>query len=532
MRYKKLNFSTNIIEHLGKDLITAPEVAFVELIKNAIDASIKVSEKKVQISYYESLELLDNELGLVKVNTELFQYIPEKYRKTPFFVIEDLGCGMDEYTLENGFLSIGTDIKKKKRTDEEIVLGEKGIGRLATQRLGKFLLVETASKAEMQANIVSIEWDEILNGKELSEVNVPYMTGAKMADSYTRLWIFDVNAGDLIREDGQVELFKDYSQIVLNEELDNAVCFLISPFQEDKVVEIKFYYNGHIINYGFDKRMLDFAETVHKFNISLNERNKLVLHLDLDIQPWLFSRIHRASIRPQNEFPKYKKKVEEYKTLLKKYENKFEKSFNYELSEEDLIQYLVRDAKKEYGITKKNDNEEITEYLTKKVRDSLGELKLIVPIKGEMYSYKKDSVWCESALEFGNEPNYSIKQIQNFLNIYNGVKLYRDQYRIGFLGNKDNDWLKLQQYKTMGHQFYRFNLGTTLGYVSINDPCQLYVKEISSRLDVNRSEVSIIFMKVIEKICNEYFYKFNEAITEMVKELLSDEGWLQGNIKK
>lgn len=39
-------------------------------------------------------------------------------------------------------------------------------------------------------------------------------------------------------------------------------------------------------------------------------------------------------------------------------------------------------------------------------------------------------------------------------------------------------------------------------------------------------------MKVVEKICNGNFYIFNEAITEMIKEILSDEGWLQGNIKK
>ena len=143
MGYKKLNFSTNIIEHLGKDLITAPEVAFVELIKNSIDASVEENEKRVQISYYDSIELIDNKMGLVNVNTELIEYVPEKYRRKPLFLVEDLGCGMDEYTLEKGFLSIGTDIKKEKRTDEEIILGEKGIGRLATQRLGRFLLVET-----------------------------------------------------------------------------------------------------------------------------------------------------------------------------------------------------------------------------------------------------------------------------------------------------------------------------------------------------------------------------------------------------
>lgn len=532
MDYKKINFSTKIIEHLGKDLITAPEVAFVELIKNSIDASVESEKKRVQISCYESIELVNDNTSLVEVNRDLIAQIPDNYAQKPFFVIEDLGCGMDEKTLERGFLSIGTDIKKHNRENGEIILGEKGIGRLAAQRLGKFLIVETASKNDTQANIVAIEWDKIVSGRNLSDVKVPYMTGTKMAESYTRLWIFDVNVSDLIREDGQIQLFRDYSKLVLNSELDNAVCFLISPFQCERKISIQFFYNGHLIDYGFNKKMLNYAESIHSFYIDSDPENSIVLRLNLEIKPWLIERIHRACIRPQKEFGKYKKNVKEYESLIKKYETKFRKTFNYEIEEADLISYLVKDAKKEYSIISKNDNEEITDYLTQLVTNDVNALKKIIPIRGEIYSYKKDSTWCGSALEFCKEDDCSIKEIQDFLNSYNGIKLYRNQYRIGFLGNKDNDWLKLQQYKTLGHQFYRFNLGTTLGFISITDPLQQYIKEISSRLDINKSQVSNIFMKVVEKVCNESFYKFNEAITEMTKEILSDEGWLQGNIKK
>lgn len=531
MEYKKISLSTNIIEHLGRNLITAPEVAFVELIKNSLDASIRTQNKAVRISYFDSINDISN--MLVNVNESIFELLPEKYKNKNFFVIEDMGCGMDEKTLEEGFLSVGTDIKKRNRIlNEEIVLGEKGIGRLATQRLGSFLLVETASEKEEYVNVVAIEWEDVLNETKISDLKVPYKKLLKKNNSYTRLWIFDVDENDLVREDGQIELFKDYSKIVLNEELDNAICFLISPFSENKEVEISFYYNGHEIKYGFEKKMLDFAETVHQFVIDIDAQGELCLNLNLEIRPWLIYRIHRACILPTSEFGKYKKKNSDYEKLLSDCEKKFNGRFKVIITKNDLLDFLVRDAKRDYDISEKNDNASITEYLEEKINLQLNELRKILPIRGQIYSYKKDAFWCKTVLDFCEESTYNVKNIQMFLKIYNGVKLYRDKYRIGFLGNRDNDWIKFQQYRTQGHQFYRFNLGTTLGEIVINDPHQQYIKEISSRLDVNKSEISNIFMKVVEKICNYYFYDFNGALTEMVKDILDDKGWLQGNIKQ
>ena len=37
----KMTINTRVIQHLGKDLITSPDVAIVELIKNSIDAKAK-----------------------------------------------------------------------------------------------------------------------------------------------------------------------------------------------------------------------------------------------------------------------------------------------------------------------------------------------------------------------------------------------------------------------------------------------------------------------------------------------------------
>lgn len=69
---------------------------------------------------------------------------------------------MNDATLDDGFLKIATDIK----SNEEGTLGEKGIGRLATQRLGTALLVETSSDKENHTSYVFIDWNDVINGTE------------------------------------------------------------------------------------------------------------------------------------------------------------------------------------------------------------------------------------------------------------------------------------------------------------------------------------------------------------------------------
>lgn len=126
----------------------------------------------------------------------------------------------------------------------------------------------------------------------------------------------------------------------------------------------------------------------------------------------------------------------------------------------------------------------------------------------------------------------SIRHLQNFLKNFNGVKLYRNAYRIGFLGNKDNDWIEMQQYRTMGQQFYRFNLGDTLGFVKINDDNQEYIKEISSRLDIYSDDISRTFKDFINYIFNEFFYQFNRSADEVTRNILFEEGLIEENIQE
>ena len=71
MGKKKIKIENRIIEHLGKNLITSPEVAFVELIKNSLEAEIDVqTEKKIYINYYSDISKIEKNCLLNKYNYE------------------------------------------------------------------------------------------------------------------------------------------------------------------------------------------------------------------------------------------------------------------------------------------------------------------------------------------------------------------------------------------------------------------------------------------------------------------------------
>lgn len=84
--------------------------------------------------------------------------IPVEYLNKPMLLVEDDGIGMTDQAIDYGFLRIATDIK----TNDRDTLGQKGIGRLATQRLGSALLVETSSSSENHTSFVFIDWNAII----------------------------------------------------------------------------------------------------------------------------------------------------------------------------------------------------------------------------------------------------------------------------------------------------------------------------------------------------------------------------------
>ena len=135
---------------LGDQLIRDAGLAVFELVKNAYDAD--ATECVVTLNSIGSAE------GSI--------------------VVEDDGIGMDLDTIRNVWLEPGTDFRTKQKEARtrsprfhRIPLGEKGVGRFAVHKLGRFIELVTRKRGEREI-VVKIEWKDFERGKYLADVPV------------------------------------------------------------------------------------------------------------------------------------------------------------------------------------------------------------------------------------------------------------------------------------------------------------------------------------------------------------------------
>ena len=172
----RLSFKADahLIKVLGEQLIASERVGILELIKNSYDA--QASYCKVNIEKVGSLP---------RISESLYEF--NDYHG-PVIVVEDDGTGMTKEVIENGWLrpasTLKTNIKErlkrekikavitgtlgtykslsdqlKKEYKNRIPLGEKGVGRFATHRLGRNLIIKTKVQGLEYEYILKIDWD-------------------------------------------------------------------------------------------------------------------------------------------------------------------------------------------------------------------------------------------------------------------------------------------------------------------------------------------------------------------------------------
>lgn len=524
----KFTYNSRIIKQLGAELITSDEIAITELIKNSYDAKAE----KIRINFLSELDKVD-EKNLINPIPEKVKEELKKYASSKIIIIEDSGTGMNYETLQKGFFDVGSDYKinKKKESanNSEILFGDKGIGRLSAQRLSPILFVETTSNKnnenEKEKNIylIKIIWDKFI--KNNNEDAPEYIIEKKKDVTYTRLWLIDnkdnpTNFNKHFTEDTKCEqddfgkpIGEPFKYIKLKEELQSALNFLYMPFDSDKsAVDLKLFFNKDNIHYDFHSTNIEIAESIHSFSFNENE-NDFSLNLDMDIKPWFLERIHNKLVG-NKLFHDYKQNHKYYKDIYLKYKNRFSSTLKISYSMDDL-----KNIKFDNNI------------------DIFENLKKITPVKGKIYTFKRDPQLLRMAIDSALENNYikkdtKIYDIKPFLDTHNGIKLYRNKFRIGTLGNKDNDWLKFQQKATTGQQFYRFELGNVIGFVQINDPLQTFISETSSRSDLTFDPCSYSLRILLDHIFSDTFYKFTKNATDITKDILNEEGLIPKNTTK
>ncbi|WP_420469874.1 ATP-binding protein [Brevundimonas sp. FT23042] len=230
--------SARTILHLGSELISSDGVAFYELIKNSLDAwasrvTIDVQYRLDHRVYEDVLRRLGEDRddpdwsvslpGRGRVNWRSLrdqvldgtiedapgagafrQDVQAAATRADFLAalraanvitISDDGYGMSKGLLQDVYLTIGTsyraDQKRERRQSgqsgarrpdgsEDVILGEKGLGRLSAMRLGDRLDIVTGVEGRARWNSLSIDWNDFAdaNDADLDSVDVSVETGA------------------------------------------------------------------------------------------------------------------------------------------------------------------------------------------------------------------------------------------------------------------------------------------------------------------------------------------------------------------
>lgn len=170
----KLRFRprARIIRTIGDQLISGPEAAVIELVKNAYDADAT----SVVLKFYPPLEA-----------------------GTGRITVQDNGHGMTLSDIQDKWMEPATTSKVGSRRSpgrNRVMMGYKGIGRFAAAKLGGRMALNSTSERDgelIEVLIPELDWS-IFNGDTyLSDIAIDFYTESASGPTGTLLEILDLN---------------------------------------------------------------------------------------------------------------------------------------------------------------------------------------------------------------------------------------------------------------------------------------------------------------------------------------------------
>ncbi|HBQ8474225.1 sensor histidine kinase [Klebsiella pneumoniae] len=296
--------------HLGSELITSDAIAVNELIKNSIDAKSEeidiffispisqeditnfidlvstnqlvdynslaeslIERKRIELSDDVCLEFHNKVKRISKLKDK--EKVISELRKINYIRFLDSGIGMSEEILSEVFLKVGTNFKEVNDNSDEVYLGNKGIGRLAMMRLGKYSEV-TSWRSKDNCNKVYFNWrkfedpEVLLSDIEikLEQTNVP----CENYDHGTEIIIYDLTHNWT-------------KSFIVTEIINNFLRRLRDPFSEN---EDEFPINVYFNSLDYDDRLpidamspelWNLAQKVVELRFNPNEDKQIILNI-------------------------------------------------------------------------------------------------------------------------------------------------------------------------------------------------------------------------------------------------------------
>lgn len=281
MSKSQLKIDSHVVIQLGAELISDSEQALLELVKNAYDAD--ATKCTISIEPHWSPEK----------DHEWHSHLKSVIKNSPpnnagRIVIRDNGTGLNTSAVDNGWLLISASLKRNTGGSKiptpggRIPVGDKGLGRLATMRLGDVLSLKTMTEGEAKTRTISFSWTSFHMGIALEDIEVktsiaPPLKGRRCGSDIEILGLIEPNYWE--------------SEANLNK-IISKLSTLISPFErfKDFQVNIRANEQEHDLH-AISAEALNFASAKFEFKF---ENSKL------NLKAYIAKSLFRGSSGEQN----------------------------------------------------------------------------------------------------------------------------------------------------------------------------------------------------------------------------------------
>lgn len=363
-------------------------------------------------------------------------------------------------------------------------LGDKGLGRLSTMKLGDILLVESATSTESKVHSARFRWQDCETAETIDKIPVIIESNLNTAKfKGTRVSILGLN---------DIEYWKKNTSIF---ELSQALMKLISPFEATSTFPVALTIDGQsqsLSSIGdelFKRAVADFS-----FEWKEDEENNSYLEATAKIKKQLYSEARgnenrqlkiNAVFTPDDG--------QEFLRYLKKSSNM--KRFEW-LECDDSNYFLILKEKIYWNEIIKNHND----------------VDLPGNFKGNFYFFHMD-INDEGLVASG------IKLDKDLVKKMSGISILRD----GFLIRSNGDWLNLSASATSG-SIYHMRPQNTIGYFALSGEKNYKLTEKSDREGFVEDNVYSGFYIIAErckKFSNDCLNNTRRGLDDLYRDYVS-----------
>jgi len=439
----EFEIDASVVYQLGEMLISDEVQALVELVKNSYDADASYANIVVWTS-----EPVGNQS-------------PKFPDALGYIIVEDDGIGMDWEDIKRGWLTISRSLKREMKQKHQKTgrgrtpVGEKGLGRLGTQRLGRYLELRSTKDGTNTELYVGLDWGDFRD-KLLSNVPV-YVAHSEMSRRGTRLSVLGLRAPEVWTGTAQRELANQLSQ-------------LLSPFESLRPFEVFLEINGKRLDLDrISHTVLDLADVQIGFSF-----DGQYLTVDGKYRPTFLRPLGQGpdSLRQYQELVAADNGANFFSFLIATNQTP-----PYPLTWEDqpgwLLSFHHKIALSDIATVQLVGETALSAYSSQQERGSVANPG---PFDGEMYAFPRRDLDLDTVDVFKD-----ISEYRRFLDRIAGVRVFRDGFGIRPFGLEGNDWLGLGKTWTSGASWYGMRPQNVIGYVALTAAHNSQLEETTSR---------------------------------------------------